>query len=84
MVLEGDEQVRIVRAGMQGLSLTAQKFPETLGISVALDGVGLLSPEGTIASSGQELQVQQDSAAPDSGDLVVYPPLMQYSSPNCH
>jgi len=46
---------------MQGLILTARKFPVTLGVAVTLDGVGVISPEGVILSAGQELQ-QADSA----------------------
>ena len=67
MALEGDEKIKIARAGMQGLSLTAQKYPETLGVQLSLDGVGLVSPEGTIASSGQELEPHTVSTAVDSG-----------------
>lgn len=66
LVLEGDKKVKIARAGMQGLALTACKYPVTLGVSLSLDGVGLLSPEGTIARAGQELR-EDSAAALDSG-----------------
>lgn len=75
MVLEGDNKLKIARAGMQGLLLTAHKYPVTLGVSLSLDGVGLLSPEGTIARAGQELQ-QETSVALDSGKSLLYLALM--------
>ena len=67
MVLEGEEKLKIVRAGMQSLTLIAHKYPETLGVSLSLDGVGLLSPEGTIARAGQELEQEDSDTALDSG-----------------
>ena len=68
MVLEGDQRLKIARAGMQGLTLTAHKYPVTLGVSLTLDGVGLLSPEGTIARAGQELQQEEVKTALDTGE----------------
>ena len=67
MVLEGEDKLKIVRAGMQSLALTAHKYPETLGVSLSLDGVGLLSPEGTIARAGQELEQEEAEASLESG-----------------
>ena len=72
MVLEGEEKLKIVRAGMQSLTLTARKYPDTLGVSLALDGVGLLSPEGTIARAGQELQQEASDTALTSGNSAPF------------
>ena len=84
MVLAGEEKLKIVRAGMQSLSLTAHKYPETLGVSLSLDGVGLLSPEGTIARAGQELQQEDTDEALDSGGLlswtITWKPMKSYEN----
>lgn len=66
-VLKDDQGLKAARAGMEGLWLTAQKYPETLAVGVSLDGVGLVSPEGTIARAGVELHVAEVETAEDTG-----------------
>ena len=68
-VLEGEDGTKVVRAGMEGLWLTAQKFPVTLGVTLSLDGVGVSSPEGTVVQTGAQLQHSASMPALDTGLL---------------
>lgn len=72
-VLEDEEKLQITRAGLQGLSLTAHKYPETFAVSLSLDGVGLLSPEGIIVRAGQALHQEDSDLALDSGISCCVP-----------
>lgn len=60
--LRGDGNVRAVQAAMEGLRLTADKFPETLVAAASLAGVALTAPEGVIVRAGARL-CGADSAA---------------------
>lgn len=59
----------ILAGGLQGLWLTAQKFPVTTGLSVALDGIAVTSPEGVIASSGIQKTPDEPDASLTTGML---------------
>ena len=67
-ILRDEQEVKAVRSGLQGLWLTSQKYPETLAMTLSLDGVGLVSPEGTIVRAGAQLQSSDaEESTPDSG-----------------
>ena len=71
-----DEGKDTLRGGLQGLWITAQKYPVTLGVSLALDGVSLTSAEGVIATSG----IKQDDDADNnliSGHFHLLPSLLR-------
>ena len=61
----GDKGQRILKGALQGLWLNAQKYPETLGVSMALDGVLLTSVDIVLATSG----IKQDHR--DSGNGLI-------------
>lgn len=68
-----DKDSDIVAGSLQGLWLTAQKYPVTLGVSLALDGVSITSPEGTIASSGIQKENESDEGDLTLGEAQIFP-----------
>ncbi len=52
-VLDHDDGSQIVHSGMQTLQSTVKLYPETKEISFSVEGVGVVTPHGTLLDTGR-------------------------------
>ena len=70
LVLQGEQGVKAVRAGIEGIWVTAQKYPATLSVALSLDAMGIISPEGAIVKTGSDLQHSDSMPALNTGGAL--------------
>ncbi len=55
-VLDQDDGSQIVHSGMQNLQTTVKLYPETKVVSFSVEGVGVVTPQGTLLETGGSRQ----------------------------
>ncbi|KAK9858457.1 hypothetical protein WJX84_002370 [Apatococcus fuscideae] len=77
-VLDQDDGSQIVHSGMQNLQTTVKLYPETKVVSFSVEGVGVVTPQGTLLETGGSRQSltggdQAESKAALSASFVQKP-----------